>query len=77
MQDYQKEYCFFLLPIQNGIRIKKLMLITKTNSKREFLRLVIEKKYKGKVQLTSLRLSGLKYSGMQRRSLELKKGRLI
>lgn len=37
------------------------MLITKTNSKREFLLLVIEKKYKGKVQLTSLRLSGLKY----------------
>lgn len=29
------------------------MLITKTNSKREFLLLVIEKKYKGKVQLTS------------------------
>lgn len=37
------------------------MLITKTNSKREFLFLVIEKKYQGKVQLTNLRLSGLKY----------------
>lgn len=37
------------------------MLITKTNSKREFLLLFIEKKCKGKVQLTSLQLSGLKY----------------
>lgn len=35
------------------------MLITKTNSKREFFFLFIEKK--GKVQLTSLQLSGLKY----------------
>lgn len=41
------------------------MLITKTSSKREFLLLVIEKKYKGKVQLTSLQLSALKYVACQ------------